>query len=273
MNNQVIVVFVKINEKVILETLGRSQRLFCFLRKKFFLKIQNKSIGALDLIRKCLTASPSDRFTIDDIAIHWWVNVGYKYPPVYYYDALVMERNRTMTSSHPPSTSTSHGIRKRGSTSSENKAKTTPTPVSTYTRQTPSKPSSTPSKPSSTPSKPVVPAPPPPPSTTLPPPPPPPPPTSLPSSSHPPSVSARVPPPLVQNGHLTDTELKTQVQTNGYHQIIRSHRLNGNPIPTISNNNKNEIYKPNQSNRWISNDKPNGGLPSIKQPIPRMAVY
>lgn len=92
----------------------------------------------------------------------------------------------------------------------------------------------------------------------------------FPPSSLPPPP--RAPPLLVQNGHLTDTELKSPVKTNGYHQIMRSHRLNGTPT-IITNNNINEIYKSNQPNRWISNDKPNGGLPSIRQPLPRTTVY
>ncbi|CAF0780456.1 unnamed protein product [Adineta ricciae] len=39
--------------------------------------------GALSLIRACLTVLPSKRLTVDDIAVHWWVNLGYKHPPVY----------------------------------------------------------------------------------------------------------------------------------------------------------------------------------------------
>jgi serine/threonine protein kinase len=42
----------------------------------------NTSLGALELIRKCLTISPSKRFTVDDIAAHRWINHGYEYPPV-----------------------------------------------------------------------------------------------------------------------------------------------------------------------------------------------
>lgn len=42
----------------------------------------NTSLGALELIRKCLTISPSKRFTVDDIAAHRWINLGYDYPPV-----------------------------------------------------------------------------------------------------------------------------------------------------------------------------------------------
>ncbi|CAF4040162.1 unnamed protein product [Rotaria sp. Silwood2] len=49
--------------------------------------------GAVGLIRKCLTVLPSKRFTIDDIATHWWVNLGYKYPPVHYYLTPSMKQN------------------------------------------------------------------------------------------------------------------------------------------------------------------------------------
>ncbi|CAF2151541.1 unnamed protein product [Rotaria magnacalcarata] len=58
--------------------------------------------GALGLIRKCLTVIPSKRFTIDDIATHWWVNLGYKYPPVHYYLTPAMKQNGTLMPSHIP---------------------------------------------------------------------------------------------------------------------------------------------------------------------------
>ncbi|CAF4231927.1 unnamed protein product [Rotaria socialis] len=58
--------------------------------------------GALGLIRKCLTVIPSKRFTIDDIATHWWVNLGYKYPPVHYYLTPAMKQNGTLVPSHIP---------------------------------------------------------------------------------------------------------------------------------------------------------------------------
>lgn len=43
------------------------------------------SIGAFGLIKKCLCVKASKRASIDDIAEHWWVNVGYSYPPVVFY--------------------------------------------------------------------------------------------------------------------------------------------------------------------------------------------
>ncbi|CAF0805894.1 unnamed protein product [Didymodactylos carnosus] len=42
--------------------------------------------GALGLIRKCLTVIPSKRSTVDDIAENWWINLGYKCPPVYFHN-------------------------------------------------------------------------------------------------------------------------------------------------------------------------------------------
>jgi hypothetical protein len=54
------------------------------------------------LIRKCLTVSPSKRFTVDDIAAYWWVNLGYKYPPVHYYLTPAMKKNGVFMPSHIP---------------------------------------------------------------------------------------------------------------------------------------------------------------------------
>jgi hypothetical protein len=115
-----------------------------------------------------------------------------------------------------------------------------------------------------------------------------------PTYSHPfptPSLPVRLPPPTIQNGHLTDTELKSKVKTNGHHQTIRSHRLNGNVAiidnhkketirshrlygntTTTTNNNKKETLKSNQSSRWTSNDKHNGGISSSKHPPPRTII-
>ena len=70
----------------------------------FFLKYPNKSIGALGLIRKCLNVSPSSRFTVDDIATYWWVNLGYKYPPVHYYLNPTWQKEGIMSSSNPQQT-------------------------------------------------------------------------------------------------------------------------------------------------------------------------
>jgi hypothetical protein len=41
--------------------------------------------GAFGLIKKCLCVRAAKRASIDDIAEHWWVNVGYAYPPVVFY--------------------------------------------------------------------------------------------------------------------------------------------------------------------------------------------
>ena len=179
--------------------------------------------------------SPSSRFTVDDIATYWWVNVGYKHPPIYYYDVQLKQKNGIMTSSRPPSPLTSNGTTKTRSTVSDQKPKTIATPVSTYSNPIP-----------------------------LPPPP-------------PPTLSVRLPPPLVQNGHTTDTEVKSKAKTNGYHQIIRPHRLNGNTITTttaVNNNKKNETLKSNQSSRWTTNNKQNGFISSSsKHPPTRTIVY
>lgn len=58
--------------------------------------------GALGLIRKCLTVIPSSRITVDDIATHWWVNVGYKYPPVHYYLNPSWQKEGVLRSSASP---------------------------------------------------------------------------------------------------------------------------------------------------------------------------
>jgi hypothetical protein len=63
---------------------------------------KTKSLGALGLIRKCLTVTPAKRFTVDDIAAHWWVNLGYKYPPVHYYLTAAMRKNGVTMPSHVP---------------------------------------------------------------------------------------------------------------------------------------------------------------------------
>jgi hypothetical protein len=49
-----------------------------------------------------LTVVPSKRFTVDDIAAHWWVNLGYKYPPVHYYLTPAMRENGLPMPSHVP---------------------------------------------------------------------------------------------------------------------------------------------------------------------------
>jgi hypothetical protein len=36
-------------------------------------------------MKKCLCVRASKRASIDDIAEHWWINVGYSYPPVVFY--------------------------------------------------------------------------------------------------------------------------------------------------------------------------------------------
>jgi NUAK family SNF1-like kinase len=47
--------------------------------------IPRERSGAFGLIKKCLCVKASKRASIDDIAEHWWVNVGYAYPPVVFY--------------------------------------------------------------------------------------------------------------------------------------------------------------------------------------------
>ncbi|CAF1066600.1 unnamed protein product [Brachionus calyciflorus] len=44
--------------------------------------------GAFGLIKKCLCTKAAKRASIDDIAEHWWVNVGYAYPPVVFYSYM-----------------------------------------------------------------------------------------------------------------------------------------------------------------------------------------
>lgn len=45
---------------------------------------------------------PSKRFTVDDIAAHWWVNLGYKYPPVHYYLTPAMRQNGVPAQTNVP---------------------------------------------------------------------------------------------------------------------------------------------------------------------------
>ncbi|KAI3378302.1 hypothetical protein SNEBB_007148 [Seison nebaliae] len=43
---------------------------------------------AYSLIRKCLCVNPAKRASIDQIAEHWWINIGYRYPPVVFFSYL-----------------------------------------------------------------------------------------------------------------------------------------------------------------------------------------
>ena len=181
----------------------------------------NKSLGALDLIHKCLTVLPANRFTVDDIAAHWWINIGYKHPPVHYYLTSTMQKTGITTASHPPPVLAYNGTKNTRATS-ERRRKTLTPPV--------------------------------------------------PTSSHPPF---RLSPPItlptlrVQSRRSTDTESKSKATTNGHHQTIRSHRVNGNP--TTTNKNKHETLKSNQSSRKSSAEKSSGGK-SSKYPPPRTIV-
>ena len=66
------------------------------------------SVDALDLIRKCLTVAPSKRFTVDDIAAHRWVNIGFTVPPVHGYSsasvALTFPEKKALTYEPKPVT-------------------------------------------------------------------------------------------------------------------------------------------------------------------------
>ncbi|CAF1003713.1 unnamed protein product [Rotaria sordida] len=118
--------------------------------------------GSLGLIRKCLTVLPSKRFTIDDVATHWWVNLGYKYPPVHYYLTPAMKQNGMSLSSDKPAIS--YDISSVKTTKSSSKTVKPSAPV--YFQSLP-----------------------------------------------------------VQNGHKTDTQMKSKPIRNGYNSIPRTNRL------------------------------------------------
>lgn len=71
------------------------------------------------MIRKCLTVSPSNRFTVDDIVTHWWVNLGYKYPPVHYYLPPTMSKDHTVTSTNPLPAVTYNATKKTSNTTED----------------------------------------------------------------------------------------------------------------------------------------------------------
>lgn len=68
-----------------------------------------------------MTVSPSNRFTVDDIVTYWWVNLGYKYPPVHYYLPPNMPKNHTVTSSSHPLPAVTYNATKKTSSTSEDK--------------------------------------------------------------------------------------------------------------------------------------------------------
>jgi len=63
---------------------GDYNRLVHQITEGQFIVPREKS-GAFGLIKKCLCVKAAKRASIDDIAEHWWINVGYSYPPVVFY--------------------------------------------------------------------------------------------------------------------------------------------------------------------------------------------
>ncbi|CAF3794249.1 unnamed protein product [Adineta steineri] len=100
--------------------------------------------GALGLIRSCLTVLPSKRLTVDDIAVHWWVNLGYKNPPVYYYLNTTTQHSGNIASPHS-STWPYSGAIKPSSLASELKSKPYPSAIPNYFDPSPHFPVSVPS--------------------------------------------------------------------------------------------------------------------------------
>jgi serine/threonine protein kinase len=91
--------------------------------------------GAFGLIKRCLCVKASKRASIDDIAEHWWINVGYAYPPVVFYSYMPSSgRNGVVQAlgyegSPKVSPSIQYGtIGKKSSTTAVSSGMTTPLP-------------------------------------------------------------------------------------------------------------------------------------------------
>lgn len=188
------------------------------------------------MIRKCLTVSPSTRFTVDDIVTHWWVNLGYKYPPVHYYLPPNMPNNHTMNPSHPPPVLT-YNAAKRTSSLPGDKPKSTIslTPMSSQ-----------------------------------PPPPPPPPPAPvvapLPQVQNERLTDTESKHKSKTNGHHPTKE------TSRLNDNKTKSKAPATTTATTTSNQKTEISKPNQASRWSLNKKQNNGVPS-KNPPTRAIVH
>ncbi|CAF0806413.1 unnamed protein product [Rotaria sordida] len=172
--------------------------------------------GALDLIRKCLTVSPSKRFNIDNITVHEWINVGYDRLPMHYYLPSTMQKNNNMLPSQPTSSKPKEPP-KTTSMKSKTRSKSiqASVPRSTY---------------------------------------PPPPPPSLPPPVDPPPVT--VPRPLLKNERISNAGSKLKPLTNGNHQISQFNRLKDNKTTKNNKNQPQKFnqlnkltynYKPNGS--------------------------
>jgi hypothetical protein len=76
---------------------------------------------------------------VDDIATHWWANLGYKYPPVHYYLTPAMKQNGTLMPSHIPALTYSGPATKTipSSPSTQNESSTKSKPTTNGYQSTP----------------------------------------------------------------------------------------------------------------------------------------
>lgn len=84
--------------------------------------------GAFGLIKKCLCTKASKRASIDDIAEHWWVNVGYAYPPVVFYSYMPGSSRQGVQAlgyEGSPKVSPSIQLTRKNSTNQQNSAQPT----------------------------------------------------------------------------------------------------------------------------------------------------